>query len=193
MDQKEIKMLKIIEALENNNTHSQRELSRELNISLGLVNRLVRSVVRKGYFEINVLSKNKAKYLLTPKGMAEKSVLTYRYIQHSIYHYNYIRHKLSELIDDLTANQKKDIVLFGANELAEIVGILIKEHDINLIAIVDNDKAGSKLTGMTIVDSNFLRRNYFDALIITMLDTLQSQIDSVVNCGVNPNMIYFID
>lgn len=192
MDQKEIKMLKIIEALEKNATHSQRKLSKELNISLGLVNSLVQHVVKKGYIEISSLNKNKTKYILTPKGMAEKTVLTHHYIQHSIFHYNYIRQKISGLIETLSYANKNNIVLFGANELAEIACILIKKHGLNLIAIVDNDKVGDKMNGITIVASSFLCENYFDALIMTQMGDLSKKIPPIRDIGVENKKIFHI-
>lgn len=197
MDPKEIKTLKIIEALENNSTHSQRELAKKLDISLGLVNSLIHRVVRKGYIKIATLNKSRLKYRLTPKGITEKSILTYRYILHSIYHYNYIREKLCTLIEALSIADKKDIVLYGANELAEIASILLQEYKLNLIAIVDDLKAGKKIIGMTIVASSYLKENHFDALIMTQLDGLQqtspkATIDEIMRHGVQKNRIFWI-
>lgn len=196
MDPKEIKTLKVIEALENNSNHSQRELAKKLDISLGLINSLIHRVVRKGYIKIAFLNKNRAKYLLTPKGITKKSILTNRYILHSISHYNYIREKLCALIEALSIADKKKIVLYGANELAEIAGIILQEYELNLIAIVDDDKAGKKMIGMTVVESSFLGENHFDALIMTQLDRLQITpqitIDEIVSHGVQQNRIFCI-
>jgi hypothetical protein len=100
------------------------------------------------------------------------------------------------LIEALAIANKKNIVLYGANELAEIAGIILQEYELNLIAIVDNDKVGIKMIGMTIVASSFLGENHFDALILTQLEDVQSTpqatIDEIVGHGVQQNRIFCI-
>ena len=84
MNKIDIRTLKILEEIENDHTPSQRDLSKKLNISLGLVNSFVKRLVQKGYLKITTIPKNRVKYILTPKGAAEKTRLTYQYIQHSL-------------------------------------------------------------------------------------------------------------
>ena len=88
MNHHDIHALRILEEIEKDNSQSQRELARKLDISLGLVNSFVKRLAQKGYFKITTIPKNRAKYILTPKGFAEKTRLTYEFIQYSFHFYN---------------------------------------------------------------------------------------------------------
>ena len=53
---------------------NQRDLSRHMDLSLGMTNMLVRRLISKGYIRIKPLNKRKVKYILTPKGFSEKII-----------------------------------------------------------------------------------------------------------------------
>ena len=120
MDQNELKTLRLLEVLEENETKSQRDLSTTLNMSLGLVNAFIKRLYNKGYFKIKNLPRNRVKYILTPKGVAEKSRLTYRYIMLSISFYRDARKKLESVFSELDRSNIRRIAFFGVSELAEI-------------------------------------------------------------------------
>jgi len=73
--------LQLLDELANNETLTQRELSRRMGIALGLVNSYLKNVIAKGFVTvINIPSKRFA-YYLTPKGFAEKSRLACHLLQ----------------------------------------------------------------------------------------------------------------
>ena len=71
---------KILRFLEKDPNYTQRQLSNDLDISLGSVNYCLKGLVEKGFVKIDNFRKNKNKaqysYLLTPKGVEEKVKLT---------------------------------------------------------------------------------------------------------------------
>jgi DNA-binding MarR family transcriptional regulator len=73
MDIKEIRTLKILQEFDAKDPPSQRYLSNKLNISLGLVNAFIKRLTQKGYFKLTTIPRNRVKYILTPKGVLEKS------------------------------------------------------------------------------------------------------------------------
>lgn len=97
MDNNDIRTLKILEKIEQNNMPSQRYLAGELDVSLGLVNSFIKRLASKGYFEITNLRPNKMRYILTPTGIAEKSRLTCQFIRYSYELYNGARNRLHDL------------------------------------------------------------------------------------------------
>jgi len=101
MNNNELRTLKILEEIEKDYAPSQRELARQLNISLGLANSFIKRFVQKGYFKVKNIPKNRVKYILTPKGMAEKTRLTYRYIQYSFEFYKRSRQELRRMFSNL--------------------------------------------------------------------------------------------
>ncbi|MBT6225710.1 MAG: winged helix-turn-helix transcriptional regulator, partial [Candidatus Scalindua sp.] len=55
----DIRELEILERLENNGHLTQRDLSKEVGIALGLVNHLLKKMVKKGWIKINNIDAKK--------------------------------------------------------------------------------------------------------------------------------------
>ena len=87
MEKEDLRILQIIEEVENNNKITQRELAKKLNISIGMTNFFVKRIIKKGYFKITNIPKNRLMYMITPKGIIEKSRLTFEYLRYSLNFY----------------------------------------------------------------------------------------------------------
>ena len=167
MDPKDIRTLKLLEEIDNDYVPSQRDLARSLNISLGLVNSFIKRLAHKGYFKITTIPKNRVKYILTPKGAAEKTRLTYEFIQYSFEFYRTSRQKLRNLFQELVAQNVRRIVFYGATDLTEIAYLSLQETPIQLVAILDADKAGSSFLGFKIEHPKRLPEFSYDRLLFT--------------------------
>lgn len=170
MDTQDIRTLKILEEIENDYTQSQRDLSKKLNISLGLVNSFVRRLANKGYFKITTIPKNRVKYILTPKGAAEKTRLTYQYIQYSFGFYKRARESLQKLFKEFTAQGVKRVIFYGINEFAEIAYISLQETPIEMVAVVDEENVGKIFLGHKVGSPDMLNSLSFDRILITSVD-----------------------
>tara|TARA_B100001989_G_scaffold252612_1_gene235323 strand:+ start:3628 stop:3933 length:306 start_codon:yes stop_codon:yes gene_type:complete len=71
---------------------TQRELSNKLGISLGKINYCLKELKKKGLVKLSNFKKNKNKisyvYLLTPKGITEKTRLTINFMKIKLKEYN---------------------------------------------------------------------------------------------------------
>lgn len=144
MDNQDLRTLKILEEIERNDASSQRELAKKLDVSLGLVNSFVKRLAHKGFFKIKNIPRNRIKYILTPKGAAEKTRLTYLYIQHSLDFYKTARQKLRKLFQGFINQGVSRVVFYGATDLSEIAYLSLKETPLELVAVVDPKKVGRK-------------------------------------------------
>jgi len=72
--------LKVLEAIAEDEQMTQRGLAARLGIALGLTNLYLKRLVRKGYVKCVNVQSNRVLYLITPKGIAEKSRLAYEYM-----------------------------------------------------------------------------------------------------------------
>ena len=167
MNNQEINTLKILEEIGNGEVPSQREIAKKLDISLGLVNSFLKRLARKGYLKITTIPSNRVKYLLTPRGAAEKTRLTYAYIQYSYHFYKDARIKLKRLFSELSEQNVKRIVFYGATDLAEIAFLSLQETPIQLVAIFDAGKAGSSFLGLKIEHPERLSEFSYDRLLYT--------------------------
>tara|TARA_Y100000294_G_scaffold89848_1_gene83780 strand:- start:410 stop:907 length:498 start_codon:yes stop_codon:yes gene_type:complete len=79
---------------------NQRELASELEISLGKLNFVLKGLKKNGLIKIRNFKKNPNKsrylYLLTPKGIAEKTDLTINFMKRKMEEYDELREELKK-------------------------------------------------------------------------------------------------
>jgi len=170
MDAQDFRTLKLLELIETDSVSSQRELAKELEVSLGLVNSFIKRLVNKGYFKITTIPKNRLKYILTPKGLAEKTRLTYEYIHFSFDFYKKARRNFADLFRQLEQQGFRTVAFYGANDFAEIAYITLQETSLKLAAVADNAKKDQIFLGHRIIDSHQLASEIFDRLIVNEAD-----------------------
>lgn len=193
MENQDIRTLKILEEIDNDRAPTQRDLSKKLNISLGLVNLFIKRLGKKGYFKIKAIPKNRIKYILTPKGAAEKSRLTYKYIQFSFDFYKKTRKELQKLLNDLMDQGVEQIVFWGASDLAEIAYISLQETTISLVAVVDDEKIGDNFLGFGIKNSKMLNSISFDRILITSTDSQDKAMEAILKQGVHYSKVVILE
>lgn len=97
---------KLMRLLEENPELSQRELARELGISLGKVNYCLKALIRKGWIKVSNFtnSQNKAAYmyLLTPRGVEQKAGLTMRFLKLKMKEYEMLRAEIRQMRREAT-------------------------------------------------------------------------------------------
>jgi EPS-associated MarR family transcriptional regulator len=80
---------------------TQRELARELGLSLGKVNYCVRALIDKGLIKTANLKNSKNKitymYLLTPRGVEEKARVTMRFLQRKMREYELLKLEIEHM------------------------------------------------------------------------------------------------
>jgi hypothetical protein len=126
---------------------SQRWLSGELGIALGLTNLLVRRMMRQGWVRLVRVPPNRYRYFLTPAGLAEKTRRSRAYLAHSVRFYTETRDRIRQTLDTTSASwdsvvstRPKDVIFFGGGEIAEIGYVCLQDTDLRLKGIVDDDR-----------------------------------------------------
>ena len=83
---------------------TQRELAKDLGFSLGKLNYCLKALKAKGFIKINNFGKNPNKinyiYILTPKGIAEKTKLTINFMKQKMKEYDELQSELKENKND---------------------------------------------------------------------------------------------
>jgi DNA-binding MarR family transcriptional regulator len=189
MNPTDLRTLKILEKVDNGVTPSQRDLARDLNISLGLVNSFIKRLAKKGYFKIGQLPKNRVRYILTPRGAAEKLRLTHEYIEHSFVFYRNTRKKMEDLYAVLETEGVKRIVFYGAGELAEIAYLSLNQSCIELVAVVDDGRAGKKFLQFTVVHPDQIQTLWFDKILITSIKLPEFIFQKLATMGISASRV----
>ncbi|MDC1447518.1 MarR family EPS-associated transcriptional regulator [Candidatus Thioglobus sp.] len=96
--------LDLLRKLELNPELTQRELSREMGVSLGKVNYCMKKLFSKGLIKLNNFSSNPNKvryvYILTPRGLEEKAKLTIKFLKIKMEEYELLKDEITSLQKD---------------------------------------------------------------------------------------------
>ena len=90
----------VLRKINNKPESTQRELAKELGFSLGKLNYCLRALKTKGLIKINNFKKNPKKinyiYVLTPKGISEKTHLTINFMKRKMKEYDELRKEVKK-------------------------------------------------------------------------------------------------
>jgi len=159
--------LQILDELSSNDSLTQRDLSGRLGIALGLVNSYIKNLVAKGYITITAIPPKRYAYYLTPKGLAEKTRLSYHLLQDYTRIYREARTNLTKLFHDLEKKDVRKIIFAGADEVAEIAYITLQETNLKLIGVLDEEKKGKLFFGRPIKPIKSAVEMDYDIIVVT--------------------------
>ena len=96
--------LELLRKLEVNPELTQRELSKEMGVSLGKINYCMKKLVEQGWIKLSNFGHNPNKvnyiYLLTPKGIEQKTRLTFSFLAKKLEEYEILKNEISKLKQD---------------------------------------------------------------------------------------------
>ena len=94
----EYRVLKIVE---KQPTITQRQLSKELGVSLGKTHYVIKALVQVGWIKLDNFQRSDNKlgytYLLTPMGMVEKAKITRRFLLRKQQEYEQLKREIQQL------------------------------------------------------------------------------------------------
>jgi len=165
--------LRLLNAIEEEEWVSQRSLSTRLGIAVGLTNAYVKRCLNKGWIKMSRAPARRYKYYLTPKGFAEKTRLTARYLSRSFQFFREARSQCDEAFAQCLRRGWSRVVLCGAGELAEIAVLTAREGPIEPMAIVAPDSAVAEFAGLPVLP-DLAAAGPIDAVIVTDISEPQA-------------------
>jgi EPS-associated MarR family transcriptional regulator len=107
MEDAHFKLLRLIDAKPE---LSQRELAREMGVSLGKVNYCVNALIEKGLVKARNFRNSRNKlayaYLLTPRGVEQKAAITLRFLQRKLVEFESLSREIAELRREAAEGRK---------------------------------------------------------------------------------------
>jgi DNA-binding MarR family transcriptional regulator len=170
-------VVRLLSAIERDSALTQRRLSQELGIALGLANAYLRRCVRKGLVKMGQVPMRRYAYYLTPKGFAEKSRLTAEYLTVSLDFFRRARRECTALLMHAQSRLWRRVVLFGAGDLAEVAILSANEAGIEIVAVVDALRDGGVCAGRPIVRDLGSAAGGVDAVMLTAVAEPQMQLE----------------
>jgi len=162
----------LLTELERDGAVTQRSLATKLGVALGLTNLYLKRLARKGYVKVTTIPSSRIRYLLTPQGFAEKSRLTYLYMQYSLSHYRDMRGRLRDTLSRATGSGVKRVVIFGTSEFAEMAYLSLREMELTLVGFIDEGQAESFLS-YPVRRPSVLNEWEFDAVLLADIERSQ--------------------
>jgi EPS-associated MarR family transcriptional regulator len=97
--------LRIFREINRSPEMTQREFSFKLGISLGKVNFLINALIQKGFVKVGNFKKSSSKskylYCLTPRGIEEKSRMTYLFLKRKMREYEQLELEIQQLREEV--------------------------------------------------------------------------------------------
>ena len=182
--------LEILTAIEEGTPLTQRALAQRLGVALGLTNLYVKRLAGKGFIKIREFptkpyARKRLRYVLTPKGVAEKARLTYEYMGHSLHLFRRTRDNLREAMAYLTQNGMKRIALWGTGEAAELAYLTLKEFGLEPVGIFDAEGGGHFL-GLPVQPLSELPGADVDGIVVATFEKPERHIAELAALGIPP-------
>ena len=168
-----LRSLQLLEEISKDSYVSQRKLSQRLGVALGVTNACLKKMISKGLVKVRGINHKRIAYYLTPKGLSEKTRLTYHFLQHTIRYYSTLKDNISVKLTALSRTGYKRIICYGAGEVLEVAFIILNETDLELLVlgVVDDDenKHGKKIFGFEVQHPKIIKELKPDAVLISSI------------------------
>jgi EPS-associated MarR family transcriptional regulator len=93
--------LDLLRKLESNPKYTQRELSKEMGVSLGKINYCMKKLTEKGWIKLTNFTRSPRKfgyiYILTPQGIEQKAKLTSSFLKTKMEEFEILKDEISKL------------------------------------------------------------------------------------------------
>src|SRR5262245_38989809 len=179
--------LEILTAIEEGRPLTQRDLAQRLGVALGLTNLYLKRLAKKGYIKIaefprKPAARKRLRYLLTPRGMAEKTRLTYEHMSYSLNLYRRARQNLREALGRLADSPPKRIALVGVGEAAELAYLTLKELGLEPMAVFARG-GGRQFLGFPVRPLAELSAEDFDIVIVASFERPEPLVAELTGLG----------
>jgi len=153
---------KIIDEIGKDLNTTQRKISRQIGLSLGMTNIIMKRLIAKGYVKAKGLDRRKVQYILTPRGFAEKIKKTHRYLLRTIDTIKTLKEKIQDTILEYYEKGERNFTILGKGELADIVEISLRDlrkRDLRYWRAKAPEEINSKNSIILLADRNIQKRN----------------------------------
>ncbi len=192
-DQEVYRTFQLMTEIESGEAISQRELAGRLGIAVGLVNSYLKNFVAKGWVRIRNYPRNRYAYLLTPKGIAEKSRLAYQHLSYFNNLYTVVRQDYLDLFRMLKQQGFDGVIFCGVDEVAEIAYLSLQEVGISLVDVLDPEKVNQQFFSNKVIDVANIDRCSGAPLVVTSQKREATLLKLLAGAGFQRDRIFTLD
>ena len=153
---------KIIYEIGKDLNTTQRKISRQIGLSLGMTNIIMKRLIAKGYVKVKGLDRRRVQYILTPRGFTEKVKKTHQYLLRSIETLKTVKEKIQDTVLEYYEKGERNFTILGKGELADIVEISLRDmgkEDLRYWRAKTPEEINSKNSIILIADGSIQKKN----------------------------------
>jgi len=179
-NQEEITQYNILQSLENGDQISQRQLSSQLGINVASINFALKKLTKRGFVKMLGVNPRRMQYILTPKGIAEKTQLAYKFFDRNFHFYKAVRKDVEDKIGSIPFNDKKRVALYGVTDLMELAYLVIQDKELDLVAIFD-DETKIRIFGYHVIGTEEIN-NYSPNFLLLTKEFDSEKVKQIPDC-----------
>jgi len=177
----------ILNMIEKDPNVTQRHMSNALGVAVSMVNSYIDTYEKQGLLNKEHITTKTVKYHITKKGIERRKFLNIGYLNNAQMLYDSAKENIEQFLYNPVGKGYKDILLYGAGEVAEILlhTISTTKQPINVLAVIDDDveKYDLELVGRRIISLNEINSFKHDAVFISSYTNHEAIYENLVRIG----------
>lgn len=134
----DVRELSLLEEIEHDPNVNQSTLATQLGVAVGTVNWYLKRLIAKGAVKVSRAERKKLRYIITPEGIALRTRLAVKYVEHSLSLYRRTRQRVKEHIAEVRRAGYDRVRIVGEGDVADICRLTCLEQS---VAVVQDEKA----------------------------------------------------
>ncbi len=190
----------ILQAIASGGPVTQRSLSGNLGVALGLTNLLIRRLAGKGYIKISGMGTRHVRYLMTPEGWEALGRATRLSFENTVHLYTQTREQITASLATVSercavdASGEKRVVFYGVGDVAEIAYVSLQRTDLRLLGVVDDRRTGRffdlTISGPDQLSATMLGGVPYGQLVVTSVRHAEAIQARIAGCGVPADKVF---
>ena len=141
--------LALLEHIESNPDVTQASLATQLGVAVGTVNWHIKRLIEKGYIKIKRAERKKLRYIITPEGIALRTLLTVDYIEQQFLLYRNTRQRVREHLEQIKNAGYEEVSILGEGDLADICRLSCLEQGV--VVTTDSNAPVLEIVGLKVL------------------------------------------
>jgi DNA-binding MarR family transcriptional regulator len=141
--------LALLEHIESNPDVTQASLATQLGVAVGTVNWHLKRLIEKGYIKIKRAERKKLRYIITPEGIAMRTLLTVDYIEQQFLLYRNTRQRVREHLEQIKTAGYQKVAIRGEGDVADICRLSCLEQGVAITT--DNNVPVLEIVGLKVI------------------------------------------
>lgn len=184
----------ILDLIEKNKLITQREISDFVGVSVSNINNYLRKYEKNKLIYLKYYSSKTVNYFLTEEGINRKKLLNINYLKSSLDIFKSASENIISFLNLVIRKGFKNIYLYGAGEVAEILLQTLKSKKnimLNILGIIDDDleKHNKLLFDSLIHPFSKIYNTNFDGILISSYSHQKKIFKKLLENNIDSNII----